>query len=137
MPLRLTPLNQRRLANFRANRRGYWSLWIFTVLFVVSLFAELIANDRPLLVATTATSISRSCEPIRRPTFGGFFETEADYRDPGRAGADPREGLDALAADPLQLRHAWSAICPGPAPSPPTWQNWLGTDDQARDVPRG
>ena len=105
----LSPINQRRWQNFKANRRGYWSLWIFLVLFVVSLFAEFIANDKPFYVALR--------RPVYFPVFVTYPETTfgGDLRDRGRlsrpvsAEADRREGrLHDLAADPLFLRHPQS-----------------------------
>src|SRR3954462_4952320 len=80
--IRLSPLNRRRLVNFKANRRGYWSFWIFTVLFVLSLFAEFIANDRPLLIKYDGHLSWPSLFSYSEPTSGGDFETAADYRDP-------------------------------------------------------
>ena len=80
-PRRLSPLNQRRLANFKANRRGFWSLWIFLVLFVGSLFAEVLANDRPILVRYDGSFYMPVFRTYPETTFGGEFETEADYRD--------------------------------------------------------
>ena len=103
--LRLSPLGARRLANFRANRRGLISLWVFLVLFGVSLFAELIANDRPLLVRYDGQFYFPVLVAYPETTFGGFFETEAAYDDPEVQEPDPRARLDRLAADPLQLRH--------------------------------
>src|SRR5438067_912291 len=79
--VKLTPLTQRRLANFRANRRGFWSLWLFLVLFGVSLFAEFIANDRPLLVRYDGAFYAPVFFDYPESTFGGEFPTEADYRD--------------------------------------------------------
>ena len=78
----LTPLTQRRLANFRANRRGYYSLWIFGVLFIVSLFAEFIANDRPFLIWYDGSAHFPIVQSYPETAFGGEFATEADYRDP-------------------------------------------------------
>ena len=133
--LRITPLTRRRLANFRANRRGFWSLWIFLALFAASLFAEFIANDRPLArLLSTGISISRCSPIIPRPTFGGEFPTEADYRDPYRQTADRSARLDGLAADPVPLRHHQLRPAERPRPRRPTAVDWLGTDDQGRDV---
>ena len=78
----LSRLNQRRLANFRRNRRGYWSTWIFSFLFLCSLPAEFIANDRPLLVHYDGQLYSPVLFTYPETTFGGDFETEAEYRDP-------------------------------------------------------
>ena len=104
IPLRLSPINARRLANFRANARGFWSFWLFLVLFVLSLFAEFIANDRPLLVSYDGHLYAPVLHDYAETTFGGTFPTEADYRDPEVQEAHRGEGLDALAAHPLQLR---------------------------------
>ena len=79
---RLSPLNQRRIANFRANRRGFWSLWLFLALFLASLGAELIANERPVLVRYDGGFYMPVFKSYPETTFGGEFETEADYRDP-------------------------------------------------------
>ena len=78
----LTPLNRRRIANFRANRRGWWSLWVFTTLLVISLGAELIANDKPLLMRYQGSLYVPVLVAYPETEFGGFLETEADYRDP-------------------------------------------------------
>ncbi len=80
--LKLSPLNQRRLHNFRANRRGYWSFWIFLALFVVTLFAEVVANDKPFLVYFDGGFYTPIIAAYPETTFGGDFETETDYRDP-------------------------------------------------------
>jgi microcin C transport system permease protein len=77
-----SPLNQRRWQNFKANRRGYWSLWIFLVLFGMSLLAELIANNRPLLIRYDGQLYWPAFFSYSETTFGGDFETAADYRDP-------------------------------------------------------
>ena len=78
----LTPLNARRVQNFKANRRGYWSLWVFMVLFILSLFAEFIANDKTLLVKFEDEFYYPVFQMYPETEFGGFFETETQYRDP-------------------------------------------------------
>ncbi|WP_454643186.1 ABC transporter permease [Bradyrhizobium liaoningense] len=156
-PFAPSPLNRRRWQNFKANRRGYWSFWLFIGLFVVSLFAELIANDRPFLIKFDGRLYWPAFVTYSETTFGGDFETAADYRDPY---------LQKLIKDkngtivwPL-IRYSYDTHnldLPTPAPSPPTWMltekqcqpvvekkglkscrdleyNWLGTDDQGRDV---
>jgi len=80
--MRITPITRRRLQNFRANARGFWSMWIFLVLFGLSLFAELIANDKPLLVRFDGSFYVPVAVAYPETAFGGEFETEADYRDP-------------------------------------------------------
>jgi microcin C transport system permease protein len=153
----LSPLNRRRWVNFKANRRGYWSLIVFAVLFVISLLAEFIANDKPFYVQAGGKSYFPVFVTYPETAFGGDFETAADYRDPF---------LQKLIADkggfmvwPLirYSYHTHNLDLPTPAPSPPTWMlteeqckpvvakkklkscsdleyNWLGTDDQGRDV---
>jgi microcin C transport system permease protein len=131
--LPLGMLGRRRLANFKANRRGYVSLWLFAVLFLISLCAELIANDRPLLVRYQGSLYFPVFFTYPETDFGGFLPTETDYRDPFV--------LETIEADgwvlwpPIPFRYDTIIRDLGrPAPSPPSWRNWLGTDDQARDV---
>lgn len=133
IPLRLGPLGRRRLANFKANRRGYISLGIFLVLFAVSMCAELIANDRPLLVRYQDRFYFPFLVSYPETEFGGFLPTEANYRDPLVLEAIEAEGWVVWA--PIPYRYDTIITDLGvPAPSPPTARNWLGTDDQARDV---
>ena len=80
--IRLTPLSRRRLQNFRSNRRGYWSLWIFLVVFTITLFAEIFANDKPVLVRYDGSFYAPILFTYAETEFGGEFELEADYRDP-------------------------------------------------------
>jgi len=129
----ISPITRRRLHNFRANRRGFWSLWIFLVLFVLSLLAELIANDRPILVYYDGGFYLPIVKAYPETTFGGVFETEADYRDPFVVALIDQKGW--MINPPILYNHrtvAWDL--PQPAPSPPDTEHWLGTDDQARDV---
>jgi microcin C transport system permease protein len=131
--IHLTPVTQRRLANFRRNRRGVWSLWIFAVLFFVTLFAEVIANDKPLLVRFDGAFYSPVLVEYTETTFGGEFLTEADYRDPFVADLINAKGWMVW---PL-IRYSYDTInynLKVPAPAPPSTDNWLGTDDQGRDV---
>ena len=79
---RLSPLNRRRLQAFRANQRGYWSFWVFFVLFSITAVAEFLANDRPLLVSYDGELYFPALKAYPETAFGGIFETEADYRDP-------------------------------------------------------
>ena len=79
---RLSPINRRRWENFKRNRRGYWSFWLFLMLFILSLFAELIANDKPLMIRFDGATYFPAVRTYTETTFGGEFETAADYRDP-------------------------------------------------------
>src|SRR4051794_39369393 len=79
--LQLTPINERRLRNFKANRRGYWSFWIFMVLFVLCLFAEFIANDRPIIASYKGEILFPVLVDYPEEKFGGFL-AQTDYRDP-------------------------------------------------------
>ncbi len=154
--LRLSPLNQRRWSNFKKNKRGYWSLWIFSVLFVLSLFAELIANDRPILISYKGELLSPILVDYPEEKFGGFLPV-TDYRDP--VNIEEIEANGWMLWPPVRYSYRTTNVdVPRPAPSPPTWMletdeacrkydkgaedplctygnwNWLGTDDQARDV---
>jgi microcin C transport system permease protein len=130
---RVTPLTRRRLANFRANRRGFWSLWIFLALFVLSLFAEFIANDRPLVVAYAGRLYFPVLTDYPETTFGGEFPTEADYRDPYMRQRIAEHGWVVWPPIPFSDQTINYALAK-PAPSPPDGVDWLGTDDQGRDV---
>jgi microcin C transport system permease protein len=129
----LTPLTERRLANFRANRRGFWSLWIFLVIFGLSLFAEFIANDRPLLVRYDGAFYFPVLADYSEKTFGGEFETEADYRDPYVQKQIVERGWMVWPLIPFSYKTI-NYNLPTPAPAPPDAVDWLGTDDQGRDV---
>ena len=126
-------IGQRRIRTFKANRRGYWSLWIFSALFIATLFAEVVANDEPLLVRYGGAFYFPVFQAYPETMFGGFLETEADYSDPEVQELIEEKGWIVWPLIPF----SFDTICynlPTPAPSPPTTQNWLGTDDQARDV---
>ncbi len=161
----LSPLNRRRLANFKANRRGSWSLWIFLVLFGLTLFAELLVNDRPLYVRLDGQSFYPVLFNYSEKQLGGEFETPADFKDAFLL--DHFEERKATVLWPA-IRYNASATVKDPLtpfPSAPTWMqrdklpdcaaaeamprgqrpqgssycalgnwNWLGTDDQGRDV---
>jgi microcin C transport system permease protein len=129
----LSALSRRRLANFKANRRGHASAWILMVLFVVTLFAEFIANDRPVLVEYKGEWFVPVLRDYPETAFGGDFETPADYRDPTVAGLIEKDGRMIW---PL-IRFSYQTInyaLTVPAPAPPSADNWLGTDEQGRDV---
>ncbi len=133
IPLRLNAINQRRLVHFRANRRGYVSLHIFLVLFVLSLCAELIANDRPLLISYDGQYYCPLFEAYPETTFGGFFPTEADYTDPAVRQMIAEKGWAIWPPIPYSYNTIDRDLTV-PSPSPPSREHWLGTDDQARDV---
>ncbi len=129
----MTPLARRRLQLFRANRRGYVSLWIFLALFFISLFAEVIANDKPIIMKYNDHYYFPVFTTYSEKTFGGDFDTEAAYRDPFLKERISKNGWMLW---PL-IHYSYSTInydLNVPAPSPPTSENWLGTDDQGRDV---
>ena len=129
----LSPLTRRRLRNFRKNRRGFWSLWIFLLLFLVSLGAELIANDRPLLIRYDGSFYVPSLIAHPETTFGGTFLTETDYRDPAVIKLIEEKGW--MVWPPIPFRYdTINYALPVPAPAPPSRVNWLGTDDQGRDL---
>ena len=153
----LSQINRRRWRNFKSNRRGFVSFWLFLILFLVSLFAEFIANDRPFLVKYDGSFYFPVFVQYEETTFGGEFETKADYRDPYLQKLIAEKG--GYMVWPL-IRYSYDTHnldLPTPAPSKPTWlltekecvavvkrkglsgcrdleYNWLGTDDQGRDV---
>ena len=129
----LSPLARRRIAIFRASRRGYWSLWIFLALFGLSLCAEVIANDRPLVVRYDGRWYFPVLVSYPETAFGGVLPTAAVYRDP-----EVRRLIEAngwMVWPPI--RYSYDTInyaLTVPAPAPPSRENWLGTDDQGRDL---
>lgn len=152
----LSPLNQRRWQNFKANRRGYWSLWIFLVLFGLSLFAEFIANDKPIIASYNGEILFPVLVDYPEEKFGGFLAV-TDYRDP--VISEEIEANGWMIWPPI--RYSYRTVnndIPEAAPAKPSWRydtetrcaryfegvndpactpgnwNWLGTDDQARDV---
>ncbi|MEO3384820.1 ABC transporter permease [Mesorhizobium sp. CAU 1741] len=152
----LSPLNKRRWQNFKANRRGYWSLWIFLVLFILSLFAEFIANDKPVIASYNGEILFPVLVDYPEEKFGGFLAV-TDYRDP--VISEEIEANGWIVWPPI--RYSYRTVnndIPEAAPAKPSWLydeetrcsryfegvddaactvgnwNWLGTDDQARDV---
>ena len=152
----LSPINLRRWQNFTANRRGFWSLWIFLTLFFLSLFAEFVANDRPIIASYKSEILFPIFVDYPEEKFGGFLAT-TDYRDPFIQ--DEIEANGWLVWPPI--RYSYRTVnneIAVPAPAPPSFMldkeircqryplgvddrncsawnwNWLGTDDQARDV---
>jgi microcin C transport system permease protein len=129
----ITPLTARRLSNFRANKRGFWSLWIFLVVFALSLCAELIANDKPILVWYNGSLYFPAINRYAETTFGGEFPTEADYSDPYVQKKIRQKGWMVWPLIPYSYDTIITDLAK-PSPTPPSARNWLGTDDQARDV---
>ena len=132
--VRLTPLTRRRLRNFRNNRRAFVSLWVFLALFAVTLPAEFIANDKPLLIQYEGGYYFPVFATYPETEFGGDFETEAEYREPDVQDLIRDKG--GWMVWPL-IPYSYRTVnydLKVPAPSPPSVDNWLGTDDQARDV---
>ncbi|MGZ3324183.1 MAG: ABC transporter permease, partial [Xanthobacteraceae bacterium] len=155
--LAISPLNHRRWQNFKANRRGYVAFWVFMVLFLISLFAEFIANDKPFYVSFEGKSYFPAVVTYPETAFGGDFETAADYRDPYLQKLIAEKGGYMLWPPVRYSYNTHNLDLPTPAPSKPTWllteeqcksvaerkgvsgcsdleYNWLGTDDQGRDV---
>ena len=162
--MKLTTLQRRRIANFKANRRAFWSLWIFGTLFVVSLFAELLANDQPLIVSYQGEWRYPLLDFYSEADYGGDFRTAANYQRPdlqclivtgGNADAcfvAPEDALQVIAdieagATENVIEKGWllwplipykfntvDTYLVETAPGPPDDNHWLGTDDQARDV---
>jgi len=156
----LSPLNQRRWNNFKRNRRAFWSLIIFSVLFGLSLFAEFIANDKPILVQYQGEYYTPVLRFYPETAFGGDFQTEANYRDPVVQCLIASGGLEVCFDTPEEViidaqdgvvddeaiqagwaiwplipyAYATTVDRPGAAPLPPNGQNWLGTDNTKRDV---
>jgi len=129
----LTPVNRARWMRFKANRRAWWSLWIFSVVFAISLVSELVANETPLLVWFDGKPYAPLINTYSETDFGGDFDLQADYRDPYIQELIEADGWILW---PL-IPYAYNTInfdLPSPAPSPPTTENWLGTDDKGRDV---
>jgi microcin C transport system permease protein len=129
----LSPLARRRLAAFRGNRRGRWSLWVFLVLFGLSLLAEGLANDRPLLVRYDGRLYVPVLRAYPETTFGGVLPTEAAYRDPAVRRLIDARGFSVWPPVPYRYDTIdWELA--GTAPAPPSSRHWLGTDDVGRDV---
>jgi microcin C transport system permease protein len=129
----LSSLNKRRLDNFKSNKRGWYSFLIFTFLFLVSIFADFIANEKPLFIKYQNQIYLPIINEYAETTFGGEFETEADYRDPFVKDLINNNGWMIWPIIPYSYDTIIRDLAV-PAPAPPSKKNWLGTDDQARDV---
>jgi len=128
-----SPLTHRRIAQFKANRRGCWSLWIFGILFLIVLFAEFIANDKPLLVSYEGKWYVPIFKTYPETQWGGQFQTATNYRDAYVRKLIEKKGWMIFPPIPFYINTVNFNLT-GPAPSPPSADNWLGTDDQGRDV---
>ena len=131
--MRISSLNKRRLQNFKSNKRGLYSFWIFSFLFILSICANFIANDKPLLINYKNNYYFPIIITYSETTFGGDFETEADYRDPYVKKLIADQGWIIMPLIPFSFNTIIRDL-DVPVPSPPSKKNWLGTDDQARDV---
>ncbi len=130
----LSPLSRRRIQQFCANRRGFWSLWIFLVLFAMAILAPVIANDKPILLKYDGALYAPVFKTYPETVFGGDFETETDYRDPYVQELVKAKG-GWMIWPPVRFYYdTVNYNLPTPAPSHPTPANILGTDDQGRDV---
>lgn len=130
----LSEINKIRIKNFKANKRGFYSLIIFLVIFFITLFAELVANDKPLLLQYENSYYFPAFKFYPETEFGGIFETEADYRDDFIKGQIEESG--GFIVWPL-IKYSYDSINYArsePHPAPPNWDNLLGTDDRGRDV---
>ncbi len=159
--IRISPLNRRRWENFKVNRRGYWSLWIFLAMFLVSLFAEFVANDKPIYIHVNGQSYFPALVTYPDTAFAkgpdkNLFGTAADYKDDYLMGLIKQEGGTVIWAPVHYSYNTQVSNPPSPVPSKPTWllnakdcafaakngfgkcgeiePNWLGTDDVSRDV---
>jgi len=129
----MTPINRRRLAVFRSSKRGVYSLVVFGLLFFLSLFAELLANDKPILIYYDGGFYSPLIRDYPETTFGGDFPTNAVYTDEEVQKLIEAKGWIVWPPIP----YSYNTVLKGEgrkALQPPSWRHWLGTDDQARDV---
>jgi microcin C transport system permease protein len=129
----LTP-GARAWRRFKANRRGYWSMWIFGILFVLSLFAEVLSNDKPLIVHYDGGYYFPIVKFYSERQFGGDFDTEADYTDPYVKKLLSKGNNWALYPPNRYSFNTINYFTKSPNPAPPSADNLLGTDDRGRDV---
>lgn len=131
--MQMSHINRARWARFRTNRRGYWSLWIFAVLFIVALLANVLANDKPLLVSYQGQIYLPFVNNYSETTFGGELQTATDFQDPYVVRNIKDHGWILWAP----IRHSYKSLnfaTEVPFPSPPSRKNWLGTDSRGSDV---
>lgn len=125
---------RRTWLRFKQNKRGYWSLIIFSVLFVISLLAEFVSNDKPLIVRYNGQIMFPIVTTYSEKVFGGDFDTQADYLDPFIRDQFSKEGNWAVYPINQYRYDTLNYFAKAPNPSPPSADNWLGTDDRGRDV---
>lgn len=129
----MSPIAKKRIANFKANRRGYYSFLIFMVLFISTLPAEFIANDKPIYVSYKGQSYFPVLKFYPETVFGGIFETETNYIDEAVSTEISQNGFAIW--PPIKFSYdTISYNLSVPFPAPPSWNNLIGTDDQGRDV---
>lgn len=131
--IRSNPVNKDRWSQFKSNKRGYWSLWIFCFLFIGSLFGELWINDKPIMVSYQQQWYFPVIEDITENRLGGDFDINTDYRDPYMIRQIENEGWILWPLVPFYY-DTINFDLTEPAPSPPNKINYLGTDDQGRDL---
>lgn len=129
----LSPLTRRRIRNFRANRRGFWSFWAFVIFFGISLGAEFVANDQPIVVRYAGKFYIPPFVTYPETEFGGDFTTATDYRDPFVKNQIEKNGW--IIWPPIRYHHSTIDLSlSAAAPTPPSREHLLGTDDHGRDV---
>ncbi|WP_338819422.1 ABC transporter permease [Acidovorax temperans] len=133
VPVSLSP-SRRAWLRFKRNRQGYWSLWLFCALVLVSLFAELVSNDKPLIVRYEGQTYFPMLRDYSEKTFGGDFDTPTDYLDPFIQQRLSTDGNWALYTLNRYGPNTLNYFAKSPNPSAPTADNWLGTDDRGRDL---
>jgi microcin C transport system permease protein len=131
--LNLSPLTRRRLNNFKSNKRAFISFWILAAIFVLSLGADVIANDKPLIVVYQGRPYFPLFASFPEKTFGGEFDTTADYRDPYVAAQIKKDGWMLMPLIPFRFNTINTRLSV-PTPAPPSTENVLGTDDKGQDV---
>ena len=135
--IQLSPITQRRLYQFKNNKRGYWSFWIFLILLFIALNAKFIANDNPIMLSYKGELYFPVFVDYPETVFGGDFETNAEYRDEFVqeliVGKNGDEGWILWPPIPFSYDTIYYGIS-DPPPTPPDYVNWLGTDGQGRDV---
>tara|TARA_B100000131_G_scaffold146662_1_gene142612 strand:- start:531 stop:1550 length:1020 start_codon:yes stop_codon:yes gene_type:complete len=129
----MSEINSRKIKNFKNNKRGLFSLYILLLLLIFTLPAEFIANDKPLLINYEGKIYLPIFKNYAETTFGGDFETNTDYKDPYVVELIENKGWMIWPIIPFNYQTV-NYDLESPAPSPPSADNWLGTDDQARDV---